>query len=295
MKKIILSLLALITATAFAQTEFTVMHGPGGVSDITTRYLVKELPNTYVAVNRAGAAGKIAITHLLADPDRSIMLATTVQVYVTNPLNFSDMNPYRDLDIITPIGVMPSALVCNVKSGFNSFKDFQNSKKQITLGVGGYGSAEHIATEVLIAKTGISATVIPYAQGGTTGVNDLLGGHIDCMFANFPTIRGHIAQPTLKTLITSHSLGLAVPTWQSVYKEQFPFQSYLAVVAPSKMSPGIKNKIKTDFQEASSNLKFNEGLKNLGLFPATDVDISVVLYQLEHTRRFILEKKLTTK
>mgnify|MGYP003353657937 CR=1 FL=1 len=66
MKKLLAILLSTLTLFAHADTEFTVMHGPGGVSDIVSRYLAKQLPHNYVVVNRAGAAGRIANVGVLA-------------------------------------------------------------------------------------------------------------------------------------------------------------------------------------------------------------------------------------
>lgn len=292
MKRLIVLILTTLTLFAYADTEFTVMHGPGGVSDIVSRYLAKQLPHNYIVVNRPGAAGRIAINHMLVEQPDSIMLATATQVFVTNPLAFSDMNPYKDLTIVQPIGIMPSVLVCHEKTGFKTYNDFLKSRDVISFGVGGYGSNEHIATEILTNKAKVSNMIVPYANGGTTAIRDLLGGHIGCMFANLPTVKSQLTQPQLRVLMSTHEIGLNVTTWHSLYKESFPFQSYLVVVAPTKLATEDKLKIKKDFEQSFTNPEFNEGLRNLGLFPATDVTVPKVLYELEQTRRFIVTNNL---
>lgn len=291
MKKLVLLLLCL-SLNVYADTEFTVMHGPGGVSDIVSRYLAKKLPRNYTVVNRPGGAGRIAINHMLNEQTDSVMLATTTQVFVTNSLSFTDMNPYKDLTIIQPIGIMPSVLVCHEKVGINTYKEFLNYKKQLTFAVGGYGSNEHIATEVLLNKTNISGIIVPYANGGTTAIRDLLGGHVGCMFANLPTIKSQLAQPQLRILMATHDIGSNIPLWQSIYKEHFPFQSYLAIVVPTRMPTNLVDRIRKDFEIVFQSEGIKDDLRNLGLFPAGEVTVPKVLYELEQTRRFIINNKL---
>jgi len=278
--------------------EFTVMHAPGGVSDITTRYIAKNLDKKYTVVNRPGGSGKIAMGHLMND--KTLLLATVVQVFVTNPINFNDLNydPKSDLDVLATIGIMPSALLCNTKTGITSYQDFINTKKSLSFAVGGYGSSEHIATEVLLSKTKNSHIVVPYAQGGNKSVLDLIGGHVDCMFGNYPTIKAYTDHENLKLLLTSHNIGLKTSTWESFYKETFPFQSYLSVIVPKSMDENTKSKITSDLRTAFQSIEYKQGLTDVGLFFKSDTDRSKIRESLNYNdniRKFILENKIKTK
>lgn len=299
-KQLLAAIMTLVAVTASADTnmEFTVMHAAGGVSDITTRFITKHIPNkNYVVINRPGAAGKIAMNHLMNE--KTLMLATTVQVFVTNPLNFNDLSydPKTDLDVLATVGVMPSVLLCNTKTGINSYQEFVVAQKSLSFAVGGYGSSEHVATEVLLSKLKTKHIVIPYAQGGNKSVLDLIGGHVDCMFGNFPTIKQHIDNANLKLLLTSHDLGLKSPTWETVYKETFPFQSYLSVIVPASMELSTKKNISRDLKLAFQNPDYKNGLVELGLFPISTTEISKIKESLnfnELTRKFIVENKIKT-
>jgi len=297
--KLIALLMLTMSLTSIAASnniEFTVMHGAGGVSDLTTRYIANHLDNNYIVVNRPGAGGQIALNHLLKD--NTMMLATMVQVFVTNPLNFENLNyNYKqDLEVVSVIGVMPSALVCNKKTGFKSFNDFLQSNKPVSFGFGGYGSSEHVATAVLVSKTNLNSTLVPYAQGGNKAVVDLLGGHIDCMFANFPTIKPHLANENLILLMTSHDIGYNVVQWNKIYKSDFPFQSYLSIIVPTAMDNSIKQKITQDLKN-SVNDSYREGMKNLGIFPLLITDrskIKDVVNYMETIKEFILKNNIKT-
>jgi tripartite-type tricarboxylate transporter receptor subunit TctC len=274
MKKLILAV-ALLFQLAANATEFTVMHGPGGVSDITTRFLSEQMgSNEYQVVNRPGAGGRIALRHM--QQENTMLLATMAQVFVTNPINFKDLEhvPDRDFTVLATVATMPSVLVCNKKTNINTYKDFQNNTKPLTFGVAGYGSSEHIATEILIKKVKTPHLIVPYSLGGSSSVINLLGGHIDCMFANYPTIRSHLAN--VNVLLSSHDMGISI-TWKDVYKESFPFDSYLAVIVPTNMSKDQKDKITQDLTKAFKNKDYNKSLISLGLFPNSSIDSKMLV------------------
>ena len=294
MKTFILTLIMCLHLSANA-IEFTVMHGPGGVSDITTRFLSEQMgSNEYQVVNRPGAGGRIALRHM--QQENTMLLATMVQVFVTNPINFKDLEhvPDRDFTVLATIATMPSVLVCNKKTNINTYKDFQDNKKPLTFGVAGYGSSEHIATEILIKKVKTPHLIVPYSLGGSSSIINLLGGHIDCMFGNFPTIRSHLAN--VNVLLSSHDIGVSM-TWKDVYNESFPFDSYLAVIVPTNMSKDKKSKITQDISTVFKNKDYNKSLFNLGLFPNSSTDSKM----LEKARlnnisvdKFITENNIRT-
>ena len=300
MNKIFLMFTILLTSiSALAKdTEFTIMHGPGGVSDIVSRFVASEMAGNYLPVNRPGGGGLPAISHMVRED--TMMIATMVQVFVTNPINHKTLNysPNDDIAVLATIGIMPSALVCNIKTGFKSYADFQNSKKKVSLGFGGYGSSEHIATEVLLLKNkNIQGVLIPYATGGSKSVADLLGGHIDCIFANFPTIKPHLANENLIALLTSHNLGLKISSWEDVYKSNFPFQSYLSVIVSKRMDERKREAIRNDLIKSFSNPNYKNKLMDLGMFPVPSTakkDIVRSLEEMEFIRKFLSTNNVST-
>lgn len=264
-----------ISSAFAADIEFTVHHGPGGPSDQTTRLIERNVidsPNKYNVVNRPGAAGKIAIKHMMKTKN-SIITATMAQIYVTNTIRFEDLpyDPIKDFVLLGVVATMPNLLVCNNDRKISTVAELENfSKGKILFGAAGYGSSEHLATEVLIKKLKIKSKVIPYAKGGTTALSDLLAGNIDCMFANYPTVKNHLDK-NITSIMSSQDLGLDVPTWENVYDEEFPFLSPIALIA-SKKSPELTS-IKKDVYNVFKRKEFVEGLKSIGLFPIAKTDI----------------------
>lgn len=269
-KKSLIALAISASSLAASALEFTVHHTAGGPSDRVTRLITKYLPSDYVVINRPGAGGRIAVKHLIKD--NTIMLATASQIFVTNLLTTqgAGYDSIKDLEIIGTAAVMPNVLACRSSLAVKDVKDLNG--RQLNFGVAGYGSSEHIATEALFTKLTGNHQSVPYAQGGATGVNDLLAGNLDCMFANYPTIKPFIEDRRITVLFSSHELGLNVSTWREQFGEQFPFQSYLSIIVSKNMSSAESRKVREDIVRVFENNEFKSELKSLGVFVVARTD-----------------------
>ena len=292
MKNLICAIFVCFSIFAAQATEFTVHHAPGGPSDRATRAIAKHLPASYVVVNRPGAGGRIAVRHILKND--AIVLATMGQIYVTNMLSDVEAGyTLADLEILGTAGTMPNVLACKRSLNIARVKDLEG--RSFNFGVAGYGSSEHIATEALLTKLKGTHVVVPYAQGGATGVMDLLGGNLDCMFANYPTIRPFVNDERLTGLMTSHNLGLNVPTWRDLYGENFPFQSYLSVVISKHLDSDVRRRIARDLAAAFDKEELRNELQNIGLFVVAKTDSATakqVEESMQRLRQFIVNNKL---
>lgn len=291
MKTLIFAFLMLLSLAATA-TEFTVHHAPGGPSDRATRAIAKQLSGDYNVVNRPGAGGRIAMRHILKND--AIMLATMGQIYVTNMLSDVDAGySVSDLEILGTAGSMPNVLACRRSLNIKKVSDLEG--RSFNFGVAGYGSSEHIATEALFARLRGTHVIIPYAQGGATSVMDMLAGNLDCMFANYPVIRPFVNDERLTVIMSSHDLGLNVPTWRDLYGENFPFQSYLSVIVSKQLDADIKRRIVKDLAEAFAKEELRSELKNIGFFVVARTDAQStrqVEEAMQRLRQFIVNNKL---
>jgi len=289
-KKSLLALTICANSMLANALEFTVHHAPGGPSDRATRLIAKYLPSDYVVVNRPGAGGRTAVKHLIKN--NTVMLATTTQIFVTNSLSDLDAgyDPERDLYIVGTAAAMPNVLACKSILALKTVRDL--SGKSFNFGVAGYGSSEHIATEVLFTKLSGAHQSIPYAQGGALSVTDLLAGNLDCMFANYPTIKPFIDDRRLTVLLTSHELGLNVPTWRETYAESFPFTSYLSVIVGKSMEHSLRQRIDGDIATVFNNPEFKSELRSLGLFVIASTDKSQVERANNALYKFLVNSKI---
>jgi tripartite-type tricarboxylate transporter receptor subunit TctC len=265
--------------------EFTVHAAPGGPSDTVTRIIAKEINDkNMVVVNRPGAGGRIAIRQVTTG--NSLILATMSQIFVTNTMIAGEKleyDPEKDLELIGLVASMPNVLVCNRSKGINTVADLDKFSN-LSFGFAGYGSSEHLATEVLLRKVKTTHNPIPYSRGGSAAVQDMVGGNLDCMFANYPTVRGWTKDANLTFIMSSHDLGLGIPTWRNTYREDFPFQSYLGVVVGKQMDLSTKQSLVKSLDTVFKNPTFASDLKNAGVFPTPGTDAKSIERGLKNNR-----------
>ena len=299
MKKLITALAGFVIAgsSLATMTEMTVHHAPGGPSDTVTRLIAKNLPDTYIVQNRPGAQGRIAMRQVLKG--ESVITATVPQIYVTNPLNFKDLeySPERDLEILATVATIPNVLGCRSGLGFKTADDFlKYDGKPLTFAISGYGSAEHIATESLFTKSKIKHIVIPYASAGNKSTLDVVAGNVDCIFANFTTIKPFVGDSRIDILLSSHDMGLkGILTWDKKFKEPFPYQSYICLVVAKSMNETTKKKIVSDLNKVFADKSFKESVYNIGLLPVGTTETWMANSVLKSNRlleQFITNNKL---
>jgi tripartite-type tricarboxylate transporter receptor subunit TctC len=291
-------LLGLCLCTSAQAIEFTVHHATGGPSDRVTRLITKNLPTGYSIQNRPGAAGRIAVKHILQSD--SVLMATVPQIYVTNPLMFKDLeyNPDSDLEILGIVAVLPNVLICNSKLGIKTFDEFLSTTKSLSFAINGYGSSEHIASESLFVHAKGKHLVIPYPSGGNKGALDVIGGSVDCTFGNYAGIKAIMSDSRITVLFTSHDMGDKVLTWEQYFKEPFPYQSYVALVVSKSMEYGTKKKIVNDVSKVFSGQEFKDTTFSTGLLPIGSTEqwmINSVLKSNKVLTRFIQNNKLEIK
>jgi tripartite-type tricarboxylate transporter receptor subunit TctC len=294
-------LLVVPAQAAEKSTEFTVYFGPGGPSDLSTRAVAKFLPNYYTVVNRPGGGGQIAIR--ATDGKDAIINVTMSQIFVTNPMIHKEKLGYRtrDLSVIAIIGTMPNVLVCNKEAGFKSFADFKANTRSLTFGIAGYGSSEHVATEVLVRQTGLKHTIVPYSKGGRSGLLDLLAGRIDCMFANYPTVKSTLDSGNDKVVAILSSEDIQIDNvvpWEQAYGKKFPFTSPLGIAVHNKtLSSDLRfaARIRKDLARAFNSTMAMRELQAIGINPVGSIngaDITKAFNDMDNLRQFLVRENI---
>jgi tripartite-type tricarboxylate transporter receptor subunit TctC len=288
--------MALTLSVSAQTTQFIVHHAPGGPADTVARLTVKHTPNNnYIVVNRPGGRGIPAISHI--KNSNSILIASVSQIFVTNPLTFGPQlsyDPDNDLEIIAVLGVMPNVLVCN-NNNFKNFKSVTDSTKSLNFAAGSHAGAEHLATLLLLSKWKNNHKIILYPQAGNTSLNDLLGGHVDCMFALYSLVKSMIDQKVLTPIFSSHELNLSVPTWKNIFREDFPLSSELSIVVDRKMDLSSKARIKNDLEQAVSSLEYVNSLRQNGIFPVASTSAVAIKNSYntqQQLKKFIVQNNI---
>jgi tripartite-type tricarboxylate transporter receptor subunit TctC len=182
----------------------------GGTTDFMARLLADKLKGALgqpvIVENRAGANGAIAADFVAkAEPDGYTLFFTTVGAVAINPGLRNDL-PYDPLKDFAPVGMAAfnsTMLVVNAAMKVDSAQELAALAKAkpgiVTIGVTGIGAVSHLGLELFSAAAGIKLTIVPY-RGASQAITDILGGSLDGLMGDVPTVLTQIQAGKLKAL-----------------------------------------------------------------------------------------------
>ncbi len=200
---------AMLVAPAFAETvKIVVPFAAGGPVDQLARILANglgpQLGADVIVEDKGGAGGAIGSeTVARAVPDgRTVLLASLGSQVISPTLRTpTGYDPVKSFDPVMLVGSVPSLLVVSSKLGVSTLKELiARAKSQpMTYGSAGPGTTMNIAGELLNAGTGVKISHVPY-RGAAPAINDLLGGHVDMLNADFPVLLPLVQSNSVKAL-----------------------------------------------------------------------------------------------
>ena len=206
--------------------RFLVGYPPGGATDILARLigqrLSEKLGQQFVIENKPGAGNNIGTeTAVRADPDGYTVL-------LVNPANFINASFYRNLkfDFVRDItGVaafnrVPNVMTVNKDVPAKNVAEFIEYVKanpgKVNMASSGNGTSVHLSGEMFMAMTGCKMQHVPY-RGAAPAITDLLGGQVQVIFDNMPSIIQHIRSGALRALgVTTTERSAQLPDVQAV-------------------------------------------------------------------------------
>ena len=112
--------------------------------------------------------------------------------------------------------------------------------RKLSYGSAGPGTTMNIAGELLGAQAGIAVAHVPY-RGAGPAINDLLGGHVDIVIADFPVLLPLISSKSVRALALfgaeRSSLLPDVPTTAELGFPQMVMENWYGVFAPIGLAP----------------------------------------------------------
>jgi tripartite-type tricarboxylate transporter receptor subunit TctC len=188
-------------------------YPPGGATDIIARLigqrLQEKLGQTVVIENKPGAGNNIATESVIkADPDGYTLL-------LVNPANYINTSLYANLKFNVPSDIAPVASFNRVPNVMTLNKDVpaktvaefiayvKANPGKVNLASSGNGTSVHLSGEMFMAMTGAKMQHVPY-RGAALALTDLIGGQVQVIFDNMPSVIQHIKSGAVK--------GIAVTT-----------------------------------------------------------------------------------
>ena len=228
---------------------------PGGITDVVARLMADRLTTEFsqqvIVDNKAGAGGVIA-TEIVAKaaPDGYTLLLTTPS-HTIHPA-FRASLPYdteKDVAPVSVVGRVPMLLVSHPSQPFTTFQGFIETAKKnpgkLNVGSAGTGTLPHLTMELIMLKTGMQVTNVPY-RGAAPALADLVAGQVQLKLDNYTTSAQLIADRKLNALaVTSPKRLRQLPDVPTVAETIPGFEGYLwmGVVAPGGTPQPIVDKL----------------------------------------------------
>ena len=198
--------------------KWVVGYPPGGATDILARLIGQRLSEKFgqqfVIENKPGAGNNIATESVInAEPD-----GYTLQL--VNPANFINASLYtnlkfnfvRDIAPVASFQRVPNVMTVNKDVPAKTVAEFIEYVKanpgKVNMASSGNGTSVHLSGEMFMALTGCKMQHVPY-RGAAPAITDMLGGQVQVIFDNMPSIIQHIRSGSLRAHRRHHGGALA--------------------------------------------------------------------------------------
>jgi tripartite-type tricarboxylate transporter receptor subunit TctC len=260
--------------------RFVVPYPPGGSTDPLARLVGAHLTSRWgqqvVVENRPGGDTIIGASLVAkAAPDGYTLLyhATTV---VLLPLLHKHM-PFDTLKDFTPIATMasnekllvvhPSVQAANLQELIALAKA---NPGKLDFAMTGNGSANHLANEMFNLMTGIKTVQVSY-KGAAPALTDLIGGHVQLLFALPIAAAPHVQRGALRALAISGPARMPslpnVPTFAEAGLPKLEIGTWQGILGPARLPRAIADKIARDVAQILASKEVQEKMNAQGATP----------------------------
>jgi tripartite-type tricarboxylate transporter receptor subunit TctC len=270
----------------------------GGTTDFVARLLAERiripLGQPVIVENRPGANGAVAAEYVAkTEADGTTLFFTTVGAVAINPALRPNLayDPIRDF---APVGLAvfnSTTLVVNAATPVNSARELANlaKEKPVTVGITGLGAISHLALELYQAAAGVKFQAVPY-RGASQAVTDLLGGQLDALFGDVPTIIAQVKAGKLKALAASSQqrsdIFPEVPTFVEQGFADTVANQWAGTLAPANAPPAVIAKLHAAFDGALNDPQVRAKLRDAGVTPSPSTPEEFARYLREEIARW---------
>ena len=282
------ALLLGLPLSASAQTyptkpiRFIVPFAPGGNTDVQARLigqkLTEALGQQVIVDNRPGAGGTIGVeTAARSSPDGYTIVLASFGNILVGPNLYKNLpyDPVKDLAPVILVSEPAGLIVVHPSVPVKSFKEFidyaRSNPGKLNYASAGNGTWNHLFAEQLKSIAKIQMAHVPY-KGAGPAMNDVVGGHVQVMFAPFPSARTHLNNGRLRALaVTGTKRSLLFPEVPTVAQAGLPdysAASWFGILAPAGTPKPVITGLNQEVNRAFSSADIKAAYAAEGLEPA---------------------------
>ena len=256
--------------------KWVVGYPPGGATDIIARLigqrLSERLGQQFVIENKPGAGNNIATESVInAEPDGYTLL-------LVNPANYINASLYANLKFNVVRDIAPVAAFNRVPNVMTVAKDVpaktvaefiayvKANPGKVNMASSGNGTSVHLSGEMFMMMTGVKMQHVPY-RGAAPAITDMLGGQVQLIFDNMPSILQHIRAGSLRALAVTTTTRSALLPDVPVLADTVPGYEASALFgmgAPKKTPPEIIEKLNKEINAVLAEPAIKAKLIDLG-------------------------------
>ena len=253
-----------------------VAYPAGGPTDVIARLVALDLSEVLgqpvVVENISGASGALGTRQVArAEPDGLTITFGNNQTHGNNMFMLREpgYDALKDFAPLAGVGAFEHVFVVRKDLPVQSMQDLVALAKSQPLKYGstGIGSGSHLSMELLMARTGIKMTHVPY-RGAPPLVQDLIGGHIDLANSTLPSVIAQIKDGQLRAL----ALGSAnrnpqlpdLPTLEEQGIKGANASSWTGFFAPAATPPAAITRLSGEIMNALRKPEILAPLEKLG-------------------------------
>lgn len=268
---------AVAQAQAFpARTVRLVLPQPPGTGpDALTRALAeelgKDLGQPFVVENRPGANGALAAAHVIGQPaDGHTVFVAGVSNLAWNPYLYKKLgySPARDFVGVAMLAESPFVTVVAPQLGVRTLAELVARAKaqpgRLDFASAGIGNSTHLATELLMQRTGIQLQHVPFGgAAGSSFYTSLMQGDTPVMTSVASDIVPLSREGRVVPLAVTGDKRLAplpeVPTFKELGIDM-EVPGWYAMVARSGTAPAVIARLNTAVNKALNTPRVREML-----------------------------------
>jgi tripartite-type tricarboxylate transporter receptor subunit TctC len=262
------ALLFALAAPAAAYPEkpirFVIPSAPGGSPDVLMRILMQQLSTQLnvpiVVENKPGASYVLGTMDIVKAPADGYTLGygNIVSLAINRSLLASlPYDPERDLTLISNVTHVFNMLAVNNDLPVHTVRELIEYAKRnpgkLTNGSSGNGTTGHLGGELFKSMTGVEIVHVPY-KGSAQAINDLMGGQIQVMFDNVPSIGPHVKAGRVRGLGVSAPKRAAsfpdLPTIAEAGVPGYETNSWGGVIGPARLPREVVLKLNREIKAA---------------------------------------------
>jgi tripartite-type tricarboxylate transporter receptor subunit TctC len=277
-----------------------VPYPPGGSVDGVARIIAQKLSESlgqgFIVENRAGGVGGIVGANYVAraNPD-GYTLMLTASIHVVTPFLRKTM-PYDVVADFTPITLVASGPLLvsttpNVPA--NTLEEFfdlvRKDPGKYTFATSSFGSAGHLAIELLKRDAGVNTLVVAY-KGGGPALTDLMSGTVqliaDPMVSSLPLAKAGNIKALAITSLKRIAIAPEIPTVAESGMKALDFASWYGMWAPKGLPADLVMKIQFEVAKVVERPDVKEQFALLGFEPIGSTPDNFAKYIREEMMKY---------